>query len=89
MFLTAVRAGYPSDALCSKVILTPSEFSAFSCRDGLLFSTNHHGDSVLVIPRTLLEGRSLPEVVIDAAHTVLGHLGHNKTAEYIRRWYWW
>ncbi|TDL14374.1 hypothetical protein BD410DRAFT_693022, partial [Rickenella mellea] len=88
-FLTGVRVGYQTDALCSKIIAAPDAYSSFSIDDGLLFSKNHFGDPVLVLPRSLLDGRSIPEIVIDSAHSVLGHLGFNKTAEYIRRWYWW
>ncbi|TDL14193.1 hypothetical protein BD410DRAFT_694951, partial [Rickenella mellea] len=82
-------AGYTSDSLCSKILMSPGDYSAFSRSDGVLFCKNLHGDSVIVIPRTLLGGRSLTEIVIDSGHTVLGHLGCNKTVEYIRRWYWW
>ena len=27
--------------------------------------------------------------VIEQAHTILGHYGAQKTADYIRQWYWW
>ena len=27
--------------------------------------------------------------VIEQAHTILGYYGAQKTADYIRRWYWW
>lgn len=26
---------------------------------------------------------------MDEAHTVLGHLGEQKTSQYVRHWYWW
>lgn len=41
------------------------------------------------IPRSKTGGRRLTEIVIDQAHTILGHLGGQKTEEYIRRWFWW
>jgi hypothetical protein len=28
-------------------------------------------------------------MVLDSAHLILGHLGSQRTSEYIRRWYWW
>jgi hypothetical protein len=28
-------------------------------------------------------------VVIEQAHTILGHFSAQKTADYVRRWYWW
>jgi hypothetical protein len=27
--------------------------------------------------------------VIEQGHLILGHFGAQKTADYIRRWYWW
>ena len=44
---------------------------------------------MLCVPRGTHKGRSLTGIVIDQAHTVLGHFGPSKTADYIRRWYWW
>lgn len=31
----------------------------------------------------------VPELILDRAHTTLGHLGPQRTAEYVRRWFWW
>ena len=28
-------------------------------------------------------------IVIDHAHTVIGHMGAQKTDEYVRNWFWW
>ena len=43
----------------------------------------------MCIPRAKWGKRTLPQVVIDQAHTLLGHFGYRKTDDYIRRWYWW
>ena len=32
---------------------------------------------------------SFTATVIDQAHMILGHFGPQKTADNIRRWYWW
>src|ERR1700692_4236232 len=32
---------------------------------------------------------SLTAIIIEQAHTILGHFGAQKTADYICRWYWW
>jgi hypothetical protein len=33
--------------------------------------------------------QSLHGVIIDQAHTIVGHFGPQRTTDYIRRWYWW
>jgi Integrase zinc binding domain len=32
---------------------------------------------------------SITAIVIEQAHTILGHFGAQKTVDYICRWYWW
>ena len=32
---------------------------------------------------------SLTTIVIEQAHTILGHFSAQKTVDYICRWYWW
>ncbi|KAH7904833.1 hypothetical protein BJ138DRAFT_1018573, partial [Hygrophoropsis aurantiaca] len=88
-FLKDVQLGYPVDKTLSKVLDKPSEHAAFALRDGLLYSKNHGGEEVLCIPRAVSKGKSIPGIIIEQAHMVLGHFGPNKTADYIRRWYWW
>ena len=39
--------------------------------------------------RVVNKDYSLTAIVIDQAHTILGHFGPQKTADYVRRWYWW
>jgi Integrase zinc binding domain len=50
---------------------------------------NHRGQEVLCIPRVITREDSLTAIIIDQAHTVLGHFSTQKTADYIRQWYWW
>src|SRR5262249_18365952 len=50
---------------------------------------NWIGEPVLCIPRARNKKFSLTAQVIEQAHTTLGHFGPQKTADYIRRWYWW
>lgn len=88
-FLTAVREGYTKDLVFSKVIGAIDEHKGFQLRDGLLWSRNRAGVEVLCIPRVQYGKRALISLVIDQAHTTLGHYGHRKTADYVRRWYWW
>lgn len=88
-FMASVRAGYGSDATFSKIVAAPEHFASYKMVDGLVYTQNRLGDKVLCVPRTLLDKRTLPQIIIEHAHTLLGHFGYNKTSDYIRRWYWW
>lgn len=88
-FLRDVRAGYGQDTTFSKIILAPTEHKNYRVVDGLLYTQNRLGQSVLCVPRTKTGRRSLVDVVITQAHSLLGHFGFRKTGDYVRRWYWW
>ena len=57
--------------------------SSFTYRDGLLYSKNRGGLEVLCIPRVVTKDYSLTATVIEQAHTILGHFGSQKMADYI------
>lgn len=40
-------------------------------------------------PKVLIQGRSAREIVISEAHSMLAHLGANKTLDYLRDHVWW
>jgi hypothetical protein len=52
-FLEDVHAGYTQDVLYSKILSDPGAYSAFSQREGLLYSKNSLGNEVLCIPRVV------------------------------------
>jgi hypothetical protein len=89
-FVQAVKDGYSDDSMFSKIIEKPHHFTMFRLVDGIIHTKNRLGVDCICIPRALFKGkRSLPEIVIDHAHIVLGHLGPQRTSEYARRWFWW
>ena len=89
-FLQAVIDGYKGDSVFSKIVENPGHYPMFRLHDGLIHTKNRLGNDCLCVPRSLINGkRSLPEVVIDLAHSAVGHLGPQKTSEYARRWFWW
>src|SRR3984957_12899869 len=49
-FIKKVKTGYCHDQLFSKIVTEISRHSAFSLRDGLLYTTNRGGHEVLCIP---------------------------------------
>ena len=88
-FLDKVWKGYAKDKLLCKVVGEREQYASFRHEDGLVYTTNRGGHEVLCIPRVVTKDYSLTAIVINQAHTILGHFGAQKTADYIRRWYWW
>lgn len=88
-FETAIRNGYADDTLFSKVLQHPEHHAAFSVRDGLIWSKNVGGEDVLCVPSSKSMAQSILGTIIEQAHSIVGHFGPQRTAEYIRRWYWW
>ena len=41
------------------------------------------------VPHTKIKGDTVIAMIIAQAHQTLGHLGAQRTTDYIRRWYWW
>lgn len=88
-FFEAAKRGYPEDPTFGKVLHDPKHFATFNIRDGLIYFSNRMGDAVLCVPRGHYGKKSIVGVIIDHAHTTLGHFGQRKTNDYIHRWYWW
>ena len=62
----------------------------FGVRDGLIWTKNQMGQDVVCLHRkAFLRGRRLVKIVIDQAHTTIGHYGQSATSCYIQRYYWW
>ncbi|KAI0042925.1 hypothetical protein FA95DRAFT_1466083, partial [Auriscalpium vulgare] len=83
-WMTSLTAGYATDAFFSKVVNSPSEFTAFEQEKGAWYSTSRAGNRVLCVPDAMFEKRKLREIITDAAHRTLGHLGTQRTSEYVR-----
>ncbi|KAI9069273.1 hypothetical protein FKP32DRAFT_1556035, partial [Trametes sanguinea] len=83
--------GYAHDSVLRKVQEQPEQHKAFATRNGLTYTKNRRGDEVLCLPRALQPHAESPiiELVIDRAHKTLGHLGAQRTSDYVRRWFWW
>ncbi|RDB20552.1 Transposon Tf2-6 polyprotein [Hypsizygus marmoreus] len=84
-FIRKIRLGYASDKLFELVQTATQDYPAFKVREKLIWTTNLRGDEVVCVPRD----RALITLIIEQAHSTLGHFGEQRTTEYIRRWYWW
>jgi hypothetical protein len=88
-FLAVIRGTYGKDTLFSKVLLHPEQHPQYTVNDGLIYTTNAVGDSVVAIPEALSKGRRITEIAIDQAHRIVGHKAARKTRDYVSRWFWW
>lgn len=87
------RSATASDPLGKKVLANPAAYPAFSVLDGLLFIGGDSGWR-LVVPSGRVSSMDDPvptfvELVVGQAHKTVGHLGVEKTLEFVRRSYWW
>jgi len=89
LFLTDIRSGYEHDSLFAKVMKQPDQHTVFTICDQLIWSRNRGREQVLCMPLTKMGHQSLHGVIIDQAHTIVGHFGPQHTTDYIWRWYWW
>jgi hypothetical protein len=87
--LKEIGTGYTLDLLYLKVLENIDHHQSFEIIDGLLYTHNRAGTSVLCIPSVILNKQQLTEVIIAQAHEVLGHFGLQKTMDYICCHYWW
>lgn len=84
-----VRKGYEHDSTFAKIVIAPQEHKLFRLEKGILYMRLNRETEVVCVPRSIVARRRLTEIVIDQAHQALGHMGPQKTSEYVRRWYWW
>jgi len=67
----------------------PDQHTVFTVCDQLVWSRNRDGEQVLCVPLTKMGHQSLHSIIIDQAHTIVGHFRPQHTADYIWQWYWW
>ena len=84
-----ILKSYAEDRLFSKVLLRPEDHPDFFIRDEFIWRHNRGGEDVLCVPNGKSKNSSLHGRIIEQAHTIVGHFGSQRTADYIRRWYWW
>jgi hypothetical protein len=89
-FLESIRSGYNQDTFFSRLEKNPTEYKGFTKgEDGLWRTKNHRDDNVICVPNVPYEEHSTVGMLIEQAHRIVGHYGSQRTAEYLRRWYWW
>ena len=85
-----VRAHYHKDPFFMKVLHHLEAHLHFGIKDRLIWTKNQMGRDVVCIPRNaFIRGRRLIEVILNQAHTTIGHFSQSSTSHYVRRFYLW
>jgi len=88
--LHCIRDQYTSDSVFAKIDENPCHYKNFELTsDGLMYLRNTDGHRVLCIPTIKAGTHSVREIVISEAHSLLAHLGPQKTLTYLRELVWW
>lgn len=78
------------DPLLSKVLDKPGDHPQFMVVEGLVYSSNWNGGSMLCIPKgNIKSGKAIWGLILEQAHDTIGHFGEQCTSNYVRHWYWW
>src|SRR6266481_3107813 len=85
-----IHKHYHEDTVFAKVLECPKAHPHFGIRGKLIWTKCQMGrDVVCILRKAFLRGRRLVEIIIDQAHTTIGHFGQFHTSRYIQRYYWW
>jgi len=87
---SVVSKFYHKDPMFSKILTQPEAHLGFRIKQNLIWTKNQMKHDVVCLPwKAFLRGRRLVEVILDNAHTMIGHFGQSSTLWYIHRYYWW
>ncbi|KAI0366026.1 hypothetical protein BV20DRAFT_953211, partial [Pilatotrama ljubarskyi] len=86
--LGVLRGRYTEDKFFQAILEQPKQFKNFRCEGGLVYLKDNSRE-VLCIPDVLVNERSVREIVILHAHSLLAHLGPYKTLSMLRDHVWW
>ena len=86
--LSELKEKYDIDPFFRVILEKPSEFQNFEVNDQLIYLKEQE-KKVLCIPKILIQERNAREIIISEAHSMLAHLGANKTIDYLKDHVWW
>ena len=88
--INLVQAQYHKDPLFMNVFQHLEAHPCFRIKDWRIWTKNQMGRDIVCIPRkAFIWGRQLIEVILNQAHTTIGHFGRLSTSHYMRRFNWW
>lgn len=79
---------YAQDKFFKGIIAKPNDFTNFRLDGDLLYIMTGE-ERLICVPDFTHNGRSVKEIIIEQAHSVIAHLGASKTLQYIRTYFWW
>ncbi len=82
-FLDKIQGGYSKHSAWKSVLGNLTLFPAFEVESGFIIHLNDLGELCLVLPEVIHKGERIVCITIKNAHKILGHLGFQKTLEYI------
>ncbi|KAJ3885113.1 hypothetical protein GG344DRAFT_29893, partial [Lentinula edodes] len=85
---SALKGRYKEDPLFKKILESPKDYHNFEVIKDLIYLKQKEAQ-VLCIPRIIIDSRSVQEIIISEAHSLLAHLGASKTIDYLRDHVWW
>jgi hypothetical protein len=86
--LDSIRGLYSGDKTFTSIMTDVKQFKNFAVDDGLVYIKDG-GRKCLCIPNGCIAERSVREIIISHAHSILAHLGPTKTTAYLRDQVWW
>ncbi|KAF9470997.1 hypothetical protein BDN70DRAFT_820593, partial [Pholiota conissans] len=86
--LANVRGRYGEDLFFNAILQKPKEYRNFEVDNDLIYLKDRDL-RLLCIPKVMINRRSVREIVISEAHSLLAHLGASKTLDYLRDHVWW
>ncbi len=88
-FLDKIQGSYSKQNAWKSVLENLTLFPAFKVESGFILCLNDLGKLHLVLPEVIHKGERIMGIMIKNTHKILGHLGFQKTLEYIQKYYWW
>jgi len=79
---------YSENSFFEIILTKPSDFCNFEVKSRPIY-LHEHTNSLLCIPKVMVEDCSVCKIVISEAHSLLAHLGASKTLDYLCDHVWW
>jgi hypothetical protein len=76
------------DPLFKAVVERPKQYRNFEVQDSLVYLRLQER-VILCVPKVYVKGRSVREIVITEAYSLLAHLGASKMLAYLQDYVWW
>ena len=86
--INELQGQYINNPVFKEILNKPKDFWNFELDNNIIYLKEFE-KGLLCIPNILIKGRSVHEIIISEAHSILAHLGANKTLDYLRDHVWW